>query len=220
MTNVTPIIAIDGPSASGKGTIARKLAAHLGFAYLDTGLLYRAVGMAIIQAGGDPADPAAAEKAARALNAKSLGSTSDLRGEKASAAASKAAAHPGVRAALLKFQQDFASTPPDSFKGTVLDGRDIGTVIVPLANVKIYVTASSEARAERRFKELQASGQHVTYAAVLADMKERDAHDAERSIAPAKPADDAIVLDTTGMTAEQAFTEAVKIAAAKLAAQS
>ena len=214
------IIAIDGPSASGKGTIARKLAAHLGFALLDTGLLYRAVGLAVLRAGGDPADAELAKNAALALDpaqAAHLADDAGLRSDEASVAASKVAAIPAVRAALLKFQKDFCILPPDGKKGAVLDGRDIGTVIAPDAKVKIFVTASPEARAERRYKELQGRGQNATYAAVLADMKERDARDAERSIAPTKPAPDAVMLDTTEINAEQAFAEAVRIASAKLA---
>jgi cytidylate kinase len=214
-----PVIAVDGPSASGKGTVARRLAAHFGFAHLDTGLLYRAVGLAVLRAKGDPADPETAEKAARALDAVRIAALSDdpeLRGDAASVAASKVAAVPGVRAALLKFQQDFGKKPPDNKPGAILDGRDIGTVIAPKAIVKFYVTASAEARALRRFKELQGRGESVTYAAVLADMKERDARDAARSVAPLKPAPDAVILDTSNMTADQAFEAALKIASGKL----
>ena len=221
MTAPSPlVIAIDGPSASGKGTIAKKLAAHFDFAHLDTGLLYRAVGLAILRQKGNPADPVLAEKAALALNASQImdmANDVDLRGDEASLAASKVAAIPAVRAALLKFQRDFCALPPKSKKGAVLDGRDIGTIIAPDAVVKIFVTASAEARAERRFKELQARGQDATYAAVLADMKERDRRDAERSIAPTKPAFGAVVLDTTKLNAEQAFAEALRIANMKLA---
>ncbi len=221
MTVSTPlVIAIDGPSASGKGTVARKLAAHFDFAHLDTGLLYRAVGLAVLRVGGDPADPVLAEKAALALDSAQimdLANDAELRGDEASLAASKVAAIPSVRAALLKFQRDFCALPPKGKKGAVLDGRDIGTIIAPDAAVKIFVTASAEARAERRFKELQARGQDATYASVLADMKERDRRDAERSIAPTKPASGAVVLDTTKLNAEQAFAEALRIANMKLA---
>jgi cytidylate kinase len=215
-----PVIAIDGPSASGKGTIAKKLAAHFDFAHLDTGLLYRAVGLAVLRKKGDPADPVLAEKAALALNSSEvmgLANDADLRGDEASLAASKVATIPAVRAALLKFQRDFCSSPPKGKKGAVLDGRDIGTIIAPDASVKIFVTASADARAERRFKELQARGQDATYASVLADMKERDARDAERFIAPTKPAPGAVVLDTTNLNAEQAFAEALRIANMMLA---
>jgi cytidylate kinase len=150
-----------------------------------------------------------------------MGNDPELRGDVASVAASKVAAIPAVRACLLKFQQDFCLKPPGGKQGAVLDGRDIGTVIAPKASVKIYVTASMEARAERRFKELQrqqlqGGGGNATYASVLADMKERDARDVSRSVAPAKPADDAVILDTTTMTADQAFAEALQIAESKL----
>ena len=224
------VIAIDGPSASGKGTIARKLAAHFGLAHLDTGLLYRAVGTAVLRVGGDLADAGLAEQAALALAAGLTGKNGlgvisafnsidftqlfddeALRADEAGTAASKVAVIPAVRTALLKFQKDFCATPPNGQKGAVLDGRDIGTVIAPDAQVKIFVTASAEARADRRFKELQKRGQNATYAAVLTDMKERDARDAERSLAPTKPAPDAVLLDTTDLTAALAFDEAVRI---------
>lgn len=209
------IIAIDGPSASGKGTIARKLAAYFGFAHLDTGLLYRAVGLNVLRQGGDPANKDLALKAAQNLDPIHLMATADdpaLREDTTSVAASLVAAFPEVRSYLLKFQKDFCSFPPGNPKGAVLDGRDIGTVIAPDAQVKIYVIASLEARAERRFKELQKRNENVNYAAVLQDMQERDARDASRSIAPAKPAADAVMLDTSGMNADEAFAEALKIA--------
>ncbi|EPY01401.1 (d)CMP kinase [Magnetospirillum fulvum] len=201
------IIAIDGPAAAGKGTLARRLAAELGFDYLDTGLIYRAVGMNLRRAGTDPADEAAAEAAARALVPLDLAAT-DLRGDDAAQAASKVAAIPGVRAALLDFQRRFAHTPPGG-KGAVLDGRDIGTVVCPDAEVKLFVTASLEKRAERRLKELQAAGRGGIQSAVLADMKERDDRDRNRSVAPLKPADGAIVLDTSDLDADQAFVLAL-----------
>ena len=231
------IIAIDGPSASGKGTIASKLAAHFDFAHLDTGLLYRAVGVAVLRIGGVLGDEAIATQAAQAL-AASLGTNTPppppfttldfrqlfgdeaLRSDDSGIAASKIAGLPGVRAALLKLQKDFCALPPNGTKGAVLDGRDIGTVIAPQAQVKIFVIASAEARAERRFKELQKRGQTATYAAVLMDMKERDARDAERTLAPTKPAPDAVVLDTTTLNALQAFEESVRIANMKLATDS
>lgn len=201
------IIAIDGPAAAGKGTLARRLAAELGFDYLDTGLIYRAVGMNLRRAGTDPADEAAAEAAARALAPVDLAAT-DLRGDDAAQAASKVAAIPGVRAALLDFQRRFAHTPPGG-KGAVLDGRDIGTVVCPDAEVKLFVTASLEKRAERRLKELQAAGRGGIQSAVLADMKERDDRDRNRSVAPLKPADGATVLDTSDLDADQAFVLAL-----------
>lgn len=219
MTNAPIIIAIDGLAATGKGTLARKIAQGLDFAYLDTGLLYRAVGVAVLAAGNDLADEAAAERAALALNAASLAEMADspaLRGDEASFAASKVAAMPSVRAALLKFQIDFAHNPPAGKKGAVLDGRDIGTVIAPDATVKIYVEASPEVRAHRRFLELQGRGENATEAAVLEDMKARDARDESRAAAPAKPAADAIRLDTSNLNAEEALAEALRIVKEKL----
>ncbi len=212
----SPIIAIDGPSASGKGTIARKLAAHYNFAHLDTGLLYRAVGMAVVNAGKDPSDPVAAEHAARTLNPAQLTDIENLRSDEAGVAASKVGAIPAVRTALLKFQKDFCTAPPDGKKGAVLDGRDIGTIIAPDAPVKIFVTASPQARATRRFKELQDRGLSTTYNEVVADMQARDTRDSERATAPSKPASDAILLDTTDLTAEQALAEAIRIAETRL----
>ncbi|OIR08017.1 cytidylate kinase [mine drainage metagenome] len=200
------IIAIDGPAAAGKGTLARRLAAHFGLNYLDTGALYRAVGLAVLRAGGDPAEAAAAEAAARALDPAGLADPA-LRGEAAGAAASKVAALPGVRAALLAFQRDYAARAP----GAVLDGRDIGTVVCPKAEVKLFVTASLEKRAERRLKELLDKGVSVISEQVLRDMQERDARDSARSVAPLVPAADAVVLDTSALDADAAFAAAVEV---------
>jgi cytidylate kinase len=214
MSSPPPIIAIDGPAASGKGTIAKKLAKYFDFAHLDTGLLYRAVGVMVLMEDGDPADPKDAEKAAHAFshkNLKKLASEPLLRTDKASEAASTVATIPAVRAALLQFQKDFCAHPPDHKKGAVLDGRDIGTVIAPHAPVKIFVTASLDARAERRFQELKARGEKVNYQEVFADMKKRDARDSERAIAPFKPAPDAVILDTTTMSPDKAFEEALAL---------
>ena len=203
------IIAVDGPAASGKGTLARRIAAHLGFAHLDTGRLYRAVGMAVVRAGRDPADASAAEAAARALDPAAL-NDSDLAGDEAAQAASKVAAIPGVRAALLEFQREFARNPPAGNAGAVLDGRDIGTVVCPEADIKFFVTASARIRAERRHKELLDRGEVSIYARVLQEMRERDARDSARDVAPLKPAEDAIVLDTSRMDADAAFATAVE----------
>ncbi|HLI10926.1 MAG TPA: (d)CMP kinase [Alphaproteobacteria bacterium] len=208
------IIAVDGPAASGKGTLARRLAERFAFAYLDTGLLYRAVGLAVLRQGGDPADPAAAAAAARRLDLDALDDPA-LRGDEAGNAASKVAAIPAVRAALLELQRGFARTPPGGKKGAVLDGRDIGTVICPEAEVKLFVTASPEARARRRHKELLARGLDSIYARVLQDLRERDARDAARAVAPLKPAPDACVLDTSALDADQAFEAAVRQVLAK-----
>ncbi len=203
------IIAVDGPAASGKGTLARRLAQHLGLAHLDTGRLYRAVGLAVIRAGRDPSDTGAAEAAARALDPDMLDDPT-LAGDEAAQAASKVAAIPAVRAVLLQFQREFAESPPDGAAGAVLDGRDIGTVVCPDADFKFFVTASAPTRAERRHKELLNRGETSIYARVLQDLRERDARDSARNVAPLKPAEDAIVLDTTDMDADAAFATAAR----------
>ena len=203
-----PIIAIDGPAASGKGTLARRLAAHYGYAHLDTGSLYRAVGLMVVLAGGDPAQPELALAAATALTADSaILAHPALRGDEAAAAASRVAAMPDVRTALLDFQHAFVANPPGG-KGSVLDGRDIGTVICPDAPAKLFVTASMEVRAERRVKELRAAGQEVSVDTVLMDMKARDERDSRRAVAPLTSAVDAFLLDTSALDADQAFDAA------------
>ena len=206
---MTTTIAIDGPAAAGKGTLARRLATALGLPYLDTGLLYRAVARRALDAGADPADPAATEAAALALHADDLART-DLRGPQADAAASQVATHPGVRAALVRFQREFAAG------GAVLDGRDIGTVILPGATVKLFVTAGLDARAHRRWLELRARGTEVPETQVAAEMAARDARDAGRATAPLRAAPDAIVLDTTGLDADAACACALEIVRARL----
>ena len=198
-------VAIDGPAAAGKGTIGRALAARFGFAHLDTGALYRAVGVKAQAEGLDPA------QAARALGAGDL-ARDDLRTLAAGQAASKVAAIPEVRAALLAFQRDFARREG----GAVLDGRDIGTVICPAAEVKLFVTASAEVRARRRWLELGGETAGQSYDAVLAEVRERDARDMNRADAPLKPAADAVVLDTSEMTIEAAVAEAVARIEARL----
>ena len=202
------IIAVDGPAAAGKGTLARRLAAHLKLAYLDTGLLYRAVGLAVLKAGGDPDDPDAAARAARTLDAADLGDP-ELRGDRAAGAASRVAAIPRVRKELLEFQRRFATSPPGGAAGAVLDGRDIGTVVCPDADAKLFVTASLEARAGRRLKELRERGVEAIHSRVLEDMQERDARDRKRAVSPLVPAADAYVLDTTELDADAAFAQAL-----------
>jgi cytidylate kinase len=206
------IVAIDGLTAAGKGTLAKRLAAALGFGHLDTGLIYRAVAARLLAEGLAPAQAEAAERVALSLAAEDL-RRDGLRREDVSRAASVVAANPAVRAALVEFQRRFARLPP----GAVLDGRDIGTVICPDAEVKLFVTASPEIRARRRFDELQARGESATYAAVFRDLQERDARDQARGTAPAKPAEDAIVLDTSDLTAEQVFARALAIVRSRAA---
>ena len=203
------IIAIDGPAAAGKGTLARRLAQELGLPYLDTGLLYRAVGRRVLDAGQDPADQAAAEQQARMLQPGDL-ARSDLRGPEADQAASQVASVPGVRAALLAFQRGFATKG-----GAVLDGRDIGTVIFPDADVKLFVTASVEARAGRRWRELQARGAADTIDMVCADLILRDDLDRARAAAPLRPAEGSVELDTTAMSPDEAFATAMAIVQAR-----
>lgn len=200
-------VAIDGPAAAGKGTISKAVAAHFGFAHLDTGLLYRAVGRRTL-------DGEAAEAAARALRPEDL-ERDDLRTAQVAQAASKVAAIPEVRAALVDFQRAFARRAG----GAVLDGRDIGTVICPEAEVKLFVTASAEVRAERRYLELTAKGQNTTRAAVLADVRERDARDADRATAPMKPAEDAVLLDTSAMDIPTALAAAIAEVARKVSSR-
>ena len=206
------IIAIDGPAASGKGTLARKLAQRLGYAYLDTGALYRAVAYLVLQAGGDPADEAAATKAARTSFKPEDLQNPALRNDTVGSAASQVAKIPAVRQALLDFQKDFAAKPSDAaIGGVILDGRDIGTVICPNADVKLFVTASAQERSNRRFKELTGKGIATTYEAVLTDMIERDKRDSERDTAPLKPAADAHILDTSTMSENEVMERALSI---------
>ncbi len=208
------IIAVDGPAASGKGTLARRLAERFGLAHLDTGSLYRATALRLLDAGADPADPKLAEAAAKALDASGLDSPR-LRQPEVGAAASLVAAVLGVRAALLAFQRDFANQPPGAAVGAVLDGRDIGSVVLPDADVKIFLTASVEARADRRHKELRQRGTKSIRAAVLRELEERDSRDGSRDAAPMVRAPDALLLDTTNLDADAAFAAAVKLVLAR-----
>jgi cytidylate kinase len=197
------IIAVDGPAAAGKGTIARALAKHFGYHFLDTGALYRMVGLAVIRSGQDPADTAAAITAATSLDPSGF-EDRDLRNEAVGAAASIVAVVPEVRSALLSLQRDFARKPP----GAVLDGRDIGTVVCPDADVKLYVTASPEVRARRRQAELGAA----SYDSVLAEIRARDLRDSQRATAPLLPAKDAVILDTSELDIAAATAAAIAIA--------
>jgi CMP/dCMP kinase len=202
------VIAIDGPAASGKGTLARRLARRLGLAHMESGLLYRAVALRMLRAGADPADPARADAAARAVTPDEL-SDPELRSETTSQAASVVSAHPAVRAALLALQRDFAAHPPAGTGGVVIDGRDIGTVVCPGASRKIFLEAAPEMRAKRRAKELRQKGLEAIHARVLQDMKERDARDRGRVASPLVPAADAYVLDTTDLDEDAAFEAAL-----------
>lgn len=202
------VIALDGPSAAGKGTLARRLAAHYDLAYLDTGSLYRAVGRRLLREGHDPADAIYAATTALNLQPVDL-EDPELRTETTSQAASVVAAIPEVRANLLAWQRQFARTPPEGKQGAILDGRDIGTVICPDADVKLFVTADLDARAERRFQELQAAGANPIRRAVLDEMASRDRRDSERATAPLLPAPDAFVLDTSHLDADAVFDRVV-----------
>ncbi|MBL8657543.1 MAG: (d)CMP kinase [Altererythrobacter sp.] len=199
------IIAVDGPTASGKGTIAAALAAHFGLAFLDTGLLYRAVGRQVFLDGGDPDSPGDALAAASFPDA--LLSDPHLRGEETGGLASRVSTHPGVRAALFERQRAFALQPG----GAVLDGRDIGTVIAPDADVKLFVTASPATRAERRWKEMRSRGSPATLAEIEADIRRRDARDTGRKDAPLAVAPDAHVLDTSGLGRDEAIAAAIAL---------
>ena len=203
------VIAIDGPAASGKGTLSNSLANHFDFARLDTGLIYRALGLKVLYAGIDASDKKKVILLANQLSFDDL-NQEDLRSEKVGAVASRVAAIPDVRAVLLKFQRDFAAHPPAEKPGVVLDGRDIGTIVCPNANFKIFLTADKDARATRRFKELQERGLRAIYSQILRDMVDRDARDSFRSVAPLEPARDAFVLDTTNLSVDAAFVAALE----------
>ena len=206
-----PVIAVDGPAASGKGSIARALAKHFALPHMDTGLLYRAVALNLWRWGGDPGNEFEALRACDGLG--SVADDPELRSEAVSKIASMISAYPAVRAALLKRQQDFASQE----SGAVLDGRDIGTVIAPRADVKLFVTASPEVRAQRRLKELEDRGMNAHYEDVLADIHARDARDSGREVAPLRPAADALLLDTSGLSLEQAIAHATHLVEERLA---
>jgi cytidylate kinase len=207
-----PVIAVDGPAASGKGTIARALASHFGLPHMDSGLLYRAVALNLWRWGGDPANRFEAVRACDDLGFDP--DDPELRSEPVSEIASRISVYPEVRKALLQRQQDFARQPG----GAVLDGRDIGTVIAPDADVKLFVTASPEVRAERRLNELAGRGMPAHYDEVLADIRARDRRDSTREAAPLRPAADAILLDTSDLDVAAAIAAAVRLAEQRLAA--
>jgi CMP/dCMP kinase len=200
------IIAIDGPAASGKGTLGKRLAAHYGLRHLDTGLLYRAVAQAVLESGHSLDDVARAVAIARTLDPTGFDEAA-LKSHAAGEAASVVSAIPEVRSALLRLQQDFAAALP----GAVLDGRDIGTIICPFADAKIFVTASPEVRAKRRAIELSRLGQIASEAAILADIQRRDERDSKRAIAPLKPAADAHILDTSNLDIDAVLQHAIAI---------
>jgi cytidylate kinase len=201
------IIAVDGPAAAGKGTIARALAQHFGYHFLDTGTLYRRVGLALLETSDDPRNVRAAVAIAQNLNSHPY-SDLELRTEAVGAAASIVAVIPEVRTALLTYQRNFA----DQLPGAVLDGRDIGTIVCPDADVKFFITASPEVRATRRLAELKSYGADVSFDVVLADIRQRDERDRTRAVAPLVSAADAVVIDTSEMTAEEAIATAIKVA--------
>ena len=208
------VIAIDGPAAAGKGTIAVRLAAELSLAKLDTGLLYRGVGLGVVANGGNPENTADAMDMAQNLDPAMLDNPA-LRSDEAAQAASKVAVIPEVRAQLLDFQRQFAKNPPSleggkAAAGAILDGRDIGTTVCPDATAKLFVTASVEVRAGRRYKELLERGHEAIYARVLEDMNERDARDQGRSASPLASADDALLLDTSEMNVDEAYAKALE----------
>ena len=207
------IVTVDGPVAAGKGTLARRLAAHLGFAYLDTGSLYRATALRLLRQGGDPGDAKAAALAAAQVSQADLADPA-LRDEAIGAAASLVAALPEVRQALLEYQRRVAAAPPGGAAGAVLDGRDIGTVVCPEADVKLFVTADVDARSRRRHAELLARGARTSLAEVRAELVRRDERDSARAHAPLRPAADAHLLDTTKLDIETAFRAALDVIAA------
>lgn len=204
------IIAIDGPAAAGKGTLARKLADHFGFAYLDTGSLYRAVGLAVLRANKSPEDVEAANQASAKLDTSLFGDPA-LRAEATGTAASKVAAMPAVRGNLLDFQRNFSARPPGGKKGAVLDGRDVGTVVCPDADLKLFVTASPEVRARRRQLEIESRGEAADFDEILKDVRARDERDMNRKDAPLKPAEDALLLDTSELDIDAVFLRAAAL---------
>ena len=204
------VVAVDGPAAAGKGTLSRRLSGYYSLAYLDTGTLYRGVGWLMLRDGLDPRDAEDAERTARRFHVDQL-ADADIRTGDVARAASVVAVQPGVRAALLDYQRGFAARPPEGADGAILDGRDIGTVVCPDAEVKLFVTASPECRAERRWQELRLGDPSLSEAAVLDDIKRRDARDSGRAEAPLRPAPGAHLLDTTALSIDAAFAAARRV---------
>lgn len=209
------VIAVDGPAASGKGTLARRLAAHFRFAHLDSGMLYRLVALGVLRGGHHPGDEPSAAAAACAIDPADA-AHSDLRGGNVAEAASIVAAFPRVRAALLDYQRNFACRPPGNAGGAVIDGRDIGTVVCPDADAKLFVDASPQVRAHRRWLELEQKGRTVFEEAVLADIRARDERDRSRETAPLRPANDAVLLDTSELDIDAAFAAALALVEPKV----
>jgi cytidylate kinase len=214
------VIAVDGTAASGKGTLAKKLAQHFGFAHLDSGSLYRLVALSLAGEGGDPENESDAITAARNLTADAIhaaqGDDARIRSAEIGHAASIVSAFPGVRQALLEFQRSFARHPPGGAKGAVIDGRDIGTVICPEASAKLFVDAAPDVRARRRWLELKSRGESPDEAKLLADILDRDKRDRERAVSPLKPAADALLLDTTHLDIDAAFAAALALVQPKV----
>jgi cytidylate kinase len=205
---ISMIIALDGPSGVGKGTLGKALAAHYNLAFLDTGLLYRQVGLSVLRNGADPEKEEEALKAVRHLTLE-VGDDAELRTEAVSQAASKIATHLSVREALLDWQRNFAHTVSAQYQGAILDGRDIGTVVLPEADVKIYLTAHTEIRAERRLEDLKRRGEVVTFDQMVEDVKERDKRDQRRKHSPLHPAPDAFLMDTSFLSKEEVLHEVI-----------
>ncbi len=213
-TNNLAIIAVDGPAASGKGTLARTMAAHFNYAYLDTGALYRGVALLVLQNYADPSDDIAALNAARQLDLATLetpGVKAALRRQAVGEAASRVAAKPDVRQQILQMQRDFAAHPPDAKAGAILDGRDIATVVCPWATHKLFITARADVRAHRRFLELKQNDATILQTDVLADIKARDTRDMNRATAPLRQAEDAHLLDTSDLSIEEALMAALAL---------
>ena len=209
------VIAVDGTAASGKGTLAKKLAAHFGFAHLDSGALYRLTALSVLDRNGDPANEADALKGAQTLDFNRAGDSA-IRTDIVGKAASQVAAMPAVRAALLKFQQDFLAHPPGGSPGAVMDGRDIGTVICPTATAKLYIDAGLEIRARRRWAELKAMGIRRAEQDVVAELGARDAADKARPVAPLRQAEDADLLDTSDLGIDATFAAALALVSPKV----